>query len=231
MALRFFALPAILAAACALGSCRAGGKHFDSNVARLLEENQRLERELARTKAQRDELQSKLDAGPVKLEPKALAALPVCAGIEIDSLSGFTPPDDPKRQQDASASCPAGPGAVVYVFPFDGRRRFVQIVGTLSAEAAWLPAMPEPKADQAAAPAPQPAPRTLARVTLTPEQLREAYRSGALGTNYTLRLPFENPPAELMKDPPRGALVLRVEFTDAITGRTHRAERIKNLTR
>ena len=88
----------------------------------------------------------------------------------------------------------------LYVQPVDGWGRFVQMVGSLTATAAVLPAQGEA--------------RTVGRVALDPMQLRSAYRSGFGGTHYTIELPLE--PEAAAED----SVAVRVMHEDARTGRT-----------
>lgn len=153
--------------------------------------------------SQRDELSVKLAEEQRVREglvtADVLAAIPRCAGIEIDSLSGIDPLDPSK---------PAT-GLILYVEPFDGERRFVQLVGTVRVEALEL-----------SEPAGTVEPRRIAGAALTPPQVRGAYRSGITGTHY--EIPLKLPDSESARIR-ASTLLLRVQFDDAITGTTHEA--------
>lgn len=209
----------LLAAAAALAGCRAKGDYDNENDA-LRRRVASLEADNARLSAERNEAVAKLtemararadtDAG------EALQALPRVAGIEIDRYSGFNRP-----LGDASAQRPRPEEITVYIRTYDGRQRFVQVAGSLTVEAALLaPVAPRRKGE---APAPAgPATKMALSATLSPSEVREAYRSSPLGTHYRVSLP-------LPTDAPRdlsGSLVLRAEFIDPVGGQTLHAERI-----
>ncbi|MGD9692924.1 MAG: hypothetical protein AB7G17_04995 [Phycisphaerales bacterium] len=135
---------------------------------------------------------------------RALEALPRTAGISIGRYSGFVRPDLGDQ-----------PNAIdVYVKPFDGRQRFVQVAGSLRVEALLLP-------EQLGAESADSAGRRLAVLELTPEQVREAYRSSPLGTHYYIRLELPDDARNL-----KGTLVLRAELREPIAGQVHRTETI-----
>ncbi|MCC6677122.1 MAG: hypothetical protein IT436_08255 [Phycisphaerales bacterium] len=189
----------------ALGGCRIGGNREVEKVNdELRRENLELKQQVEMLSHDRDDLRVKLEgearARLGALNPEVLAALPVCAGVEIEKLSGLEPAD-----RSAAAT-----GVVVYLRPYDSRDRVVQIVGMLDVEAAWLPGSAG-KGE---------APRTIARARLEPAQLREAYRSGLMGSGYTVELPLETPIGDRA-----GTLVIRAEFADALTGKVWKAER------
>lgn len=183
---------AVIPAAC---STKGAWTEADELRSRVVE----LEKSLATTTAERNEARAKLaeierasTIGSGDLAADVLDALPRCAGIELDRLSGLAP--------DASK-------LYVYLKPFDGRRRFVQIVGRVSLRADLLPEQPD---------AP---PTTLASASLGPAELRDAYRSGLTGTHYELALPVDH-----ADHPPVGRIAVRVTFDDALTRTAHHAE-------
>lgn len=203
------ALASVAGAFFLLAGCRVGaGRNIETVNDELRRENLELKQQVEKLMRERDDLRLKLEdearARLGTLKPEVLEALPVCAGLEIEKLSGLEP---------AERSAPAT-GVVVYLRPFDGRDRVVQIVGTLDVEAAWL----------AGGAGKGEAPRTIARARLEPAQLREAYRSGLMGSGYTLELPLETPIAER-----KGTLVIRAEFADALTGKVWKAERTETV--
>lgn len=83
------------------------------------------------------------------------SALPTPVSLEIDRFSGF----------DAGGADPASRVFRAYVRPLDGRGRFVQVLGSLNV-----------RLTRGGAP--------IAARTLTPDELRDAYRSNMLGTHY-----------------------------------------------
>lgn len=188
-----------------LAGCRVGaGRDIETVNDELRRENLELKQQVETLMRERDDLRLKLggeaQARLGAMNPEVLEALPVCAGLEIEKLSGLQP-----AERSAAAT-----GVVVYLRPVDARGRVVQIVGTLDVEASWL----------AGSAGKGEAPRTIARARLSPAQLREAYRSGLMGSGYTVELPLEAPIAER-----NGTLVIRAEFADALTGKVWKTER------
>lgn len=179
-----------------VASCTTGGNQSLSAVNdELRTRNQALAKQVSDLERERDELKIKLaeanGAAKAPLPREVTEALPRVTTIELDSLSGLETRGGTKR-------------AVLYVTPTDGRGRFAQLVGTLTADVTYLPS------PQAAV-----SPRTLATVTLSPTQLRDAYRSNFTGTHYTIEL-------DLPHDTPEsGDVTLRAHFTDALTGQVH----------
>jgi len=186
----------------------SGPKDFENENDRLRAERETLEAEVLDLRAQLEETRAKLHELARTFEatggsPAAdvVASLPRCAGIAVDRYSGPADRDGVD-----------GPELIdVYIRPFDGRRRFVQVAGQLSVEALLLP--PTDRQDPGDA-----QPRSLGRVTLQPAELREAYRTSALGTHYAVVIPISPPNQDL-----RGALVLSAVLNDAVTGRAHEA--------
>lgn len=182
------------------GSSRASAEND-----RLRRANQDLTSQVASLSRERDELRIKLAesarAREAALTPEVLEAIPRCTAIAIDSLSGWTPPSGPAT------------GVVAYISPADGRGRFVQIVGTLRVDATLVPAMGSSEP-----------PVRLASRTLTPGDLRDAYRSGFMGTGYTVELPLSAPVGRT-PGTPAGTLLLRATFADALSGQSLSAER------
>ena len=97
-----------------------------------------------------------------------------------------------------------GPGTgqlTLVVVPSDGMGRFLQIAGVLRASAATI------------VPGQEPTPSTAA--TIGPKALREAYRTGFMGTHYTLEIPLRWSGTAR----PR-AVSVAVDFTDGATRRS-----------
>ncbi len=190
----------------ALAGCTIGGSSSASA------ENDRLRKEVAELKTriteleQRNaELEAKLAAAEGGLSPEALAALPVCAKIEIDPLSRVERGESPRL--------------TVYLKPLDGRGRFVQIVGELSIH---LRGVTTTETDIGSGAASTPGPVVpIADTTLRSTELREAYRAGFMGTHYVVHLPVDAaalPPADSSI-----RLEIHATFTDAVTGQRHEA--------
>lgn len=191
-------VPALAATVLALGGCL--GSISESEGERLRRRVSELERELDYARAYGSELESKLaDANRVReeaLPQDVLDALPRCAGVEIDPLSGPVG-GEPGRES-----------LLLFIKPFDGQRRFVQVAGSLRIDAALIPPMPEGGP-----------PTPFGRVSLGPRELREAYRSSFVGTHYSVELPLPQPPGD-------ATLLVRVELVDALSGRRFAAERL-----
>ena len=193
------ALSTSLLPACSVG----GNKSLSDANDELRTKNQDLAKQITSLERERDELKVKLaEAGAAAKAPlpqEVIQAMPRVSKIELGSLSGIETKDGKKR-------------AVFYVEPTDGRGRFVQIVGTMTVDATWLPSQ------QAAV-----SPRTLASATLSPSQIRDAYRSNFTGTHYTVELDL---PGDTPTD---GDVTLRANFTDALTGQVHAAQVVKGV--
>lgn len=205
----------VLAGLAFVSACGVGGNKSVSEANdQLRREKLGLESTIATLTGEKEELRVKLAeserARGSNLPAEVLDAVPRCTGIVIDSLSGFDPADPAK---------PAT-GATVYIQPRDGRGRFVPLVGTLRATAQVLPvSLDVAKSDQGTL---DRAVLAQSRVELSPTKLRDAYRSGLLGTAYAAELKFDAPISDRTSK-----LLLRVEFIDALTGQTHRAELLR----
>lgn len=177
-----------------------------ANTAALRRENDRLRAEVMELKSANDRLEGRveeLDAEltresqrPDSLPAAVRANTPHVTALDLSRLCHVQDRDRDGRPD----------RLVLYVQPADSLGRFVQIVGTLTAHAAILPAAGEA--------------RTVGRLTLDPAALREAYRSSFTGTHYTVELPLET---NELGDATE--LTARVIFTDGLTGRELTAER------
>lgn len=196
-----------------LAGCTVGGSRSAS------EENDRLRRQvheltdrIKRLEGERDELRVKLAAESAArrdaLPPAAAEALPACTSLEIDTLSGLRPADR-ARPAEAISIC---------FIPRDGRGRFVQVVGSATVAAVKVPA------GWSGAEPPTDAP-VVAAAALTPPQVRDAYRSGLTGTYYEAVLPLRAPVLRATSGTP-DSILIHIEFTDALTGQVHRADRV-----
>lgn len=190
----------------ALAGCQGKLKGFENENDTLRRQVLEQQKEIDRLKAQNGELSAKLAEATAEIQqagrgPAAdvIAALPRCAGIKLGSATGWVDKD----------GTPGPEGVEAIVSPFDGRQRFVQVAGTLRVEAYLLPPI-------GAGSAPLP----LGSATLTPTELREAYRSSFMGTYYSILIPLQRP-----NQPAKGKLLVRASFTDAVSGKTFEAER------
>lgn len=207
-----FATVRTCAAACGLllvlGGCISRGpRNFENENDHLRRQVVELKDSVRSLEAERDELAVKLsEAERVRVEAMpadVLEAMPRCTSIEIDRYSGLDRADEPGQTDELR----------IYVRPMDGRRRGIQIVGTITVEATLLP---DRLGDAA--------PRRLGTVTLGPAQVREAYRYDFIGLYYSVAVPLDESAEDLS-----GTLVVRAELLDAITGTIHRAQWTKEL--
>ncbi|MEO1130676.1 MAG: hypothetical protein AAFX05_13365 [Planctomycetota bacterium] len=186
----------------------SGPKDFDNENDALRRERESLELENVQLRARLAESEAKLaemartfEAAGGRPGADVVASMPRCAGIAMDRFSGPADRDDID-----------GPELIdVYIRPFDGRMRFVQVAGQLTVEAVLIPPTDRGEEDFGG-------PRSLGRVELGPVDLREAYRSSAMGTHYAVVVPISPP-----NQPLSGTLVLTALLQDAITGRAHEA--------
>jgi hypothetical protein len=122
------------------------------------------------------------------------AAMPRLAAMVIASSSIVESP-------------PGGPRELILrLAPSDDRGRFLQIVGNLMVRVVAVPADGPPL--------------TLAVAEFGPEQIRDAWRGGMLGSNYVLDIPLDQ--ATHLGLP--GTVDVVIRFTDATTGREFRDE-------
>lgn len=193
-----------LALIAALAGCRAKGKDFENENDALRRRVVELENDLASARAESTEMRAKYEeykrATADVQGQQIIDAIPRCAGVTIDRYSGLVDTDDDGRLDAID----------IYIRPYDGRRRFVQVAGSLTVEASALGATGSGDA-----------PRTLGAETFSAAQLREAYRSSPLGTHYTVRLPLGSDTIA-----PEGTIVIRAVLLDAVSGLEHRDERM-----
>lgn len=213
----FAALACLLLPVLACG-CRVGGyTSAEKQNEKLRTDVRSLQSQIASLTAERDELKVKVANGPRLGE--AAAALPVVVEIEIDELSALVPID---KAQPAT-------GATIRFTPLDGRRRFVPITGSVTIRIVRGDAAVEsqPKSSSKAKPKTPPiasAPTVLGERTVTPEQLREAYRSGLWGTHYSVEVPL----AALLPRPlpSEKTLTATLVFKEAWSDREIKADRL-----
>lgn len=189
-------LVAALGAGC--GSVKKASEENDRLRARLLEledENRQLAGRTAELDAQLKSLASEL---PVSQEIRD--ATPHVAEISIASVSHAADTDG-DGQVDMM---------VLYVSPSDGRGRFVQMVGDLAVHAATIPV----EGDAV----------TLGRLSVSPGELRDRYRSTFLGTHYTIEVPITVTDPATQTDG-----TVKVEFVDAYNGRKVSAQQVIDL--
>ena len=167
-----------------------------------------LEREVRRLERRNRELerQAAAAAETCDLDPALLRAIPHVAEITVGRLS---------HGRDTT-----GDGAAdllrIYIQPADGEGRFTPLTGELRVTAALQPEEGEAT--------------TIGRVRLSPEEVRDRYRSGFTGTHYTVELPIEPPadadPATLAQE---AEALVRVDYTDGLTGKRLSTQRTVRL--
>ncbi len=188
------ALPLITAAmTLAIVPGCGSAKRVSSENDRLRAEVLDLQDENRSFASQVEELQGQLDraTGETPVPRAVLAATPHVASLSVDSLSHTIDTDDDGQPDSLT----------VYVSPSDGLGRLVQVVGDLSIHVALLPT------DDDAV--------TLGRVSLGPQELRDAYHSTWLGTHYTVDVPITIPLG--VSEPT--SFTVKVEFIDGYSGR------------
>jgi hypothetical protein len=176
----------VLLAGCGTKASRHNAVLLAENEA-LKEENEALTARVCELEAALAEAQTA--PGDRAVSPEVVAATPHVAVVEIDRRSHARDDNEDGRLDELQ----------VYVKPLDGRRRFIQLAGSLTVTATVVP--------------PDAAPIVLARAELGPAELRDAYRSSFMGTHYRVVLPL---PAEV----PDGPAAVGVTYTDGHTGRT-----------
>jgi hypothetical protein len=129
------------------------------------------------------------------IPPEIRALTPAVIDLEVGRLSHLV-----DRDGDGAPE-----GLRAYVLTRDQLGRFVQAVGSLGVSVI----APRPGSEAA----------TVGRCTLSPMELRQAYRSGITGTHYSIECPvtWDGVPVQ--------SVLLAVRFTDALSGRQFDAER------
>lgn len=178
----------IITAAILLAGCDGRSRRAS---AALRTENAALERQVQSLQDRQIELEASLAAVATEREMDldALSQMPQVAGLTISPLSGFEPEADPATLR-----------LEVHVAAQDGRQRPIQLVGPLEA--------------QVLRPVPGRSPRLLAKTSLDPAAVRDAWRGGLLGATY--RIDLTVPTADINPDTP---VLVHVFHTDARTGR------------
>ena len=191
----FRRIPVALATACAAFLAGCSGTALAPNA------SDALRAELAIRTQERDEARaraSELDAKLLsltaernaRLDPEVAEAMPALATVALSSLST------------ARLSAPNKASLALVIASTDGLGRPLQLTGTVRASVAAL--------------VPGREPMPAGSVTLGPKALRDCYRSGFMGTHYTVELPVAWDGAE-----PARALSVAGEFVDGTTGRRY----------
>lgn len=198
------------------GGCQIGGSSTQGKENnRLREQVQTLTAQVDQLTKERDDLAGKLaeaarvggvgsggSGGSVgSMNAQVMEAMPRVQKLEIDSLSGLRPTL-------TSRPGSAAESVVVYVVPRDGRGRFMQVAGELRVRARVLRGGAE-----------------IASVErkLNPIEVRDAYRSGVMGTHYEVEMKFDAP----VKREGNEGHEIQAEFVDGVTGREVKVELVK----
>ena len=155
----------------ALAGCQARALRPSPHDA-LRDENRSLRESNAELTARVEELKTALAAAEAEgaadgVDPEVVANTPAARRLELKSGSVVEPlPGQPGRGV-----------ARVWLEPVDGRGRFVQVTGWLEVAITALPtsgpAIP------------------IGEIRLGPAEVRDAYRSGFMGTHYTVEVPVD----------------------------------------
>ncbi len=189
------------AAAAAIAGCR-GTVLKPTPADALREQVQSLEIEVDRLSMQNRELEAVLaeataEAPNRTIDPEAAAAQAHLVRLGIGSASRIT-------LAAPEPNVAAIPGTLtVHLEPSDGRGRFLQVTGRVSIQAS----MPVEGSD----------PIGIGEQSYSPGEVRDAWRSGFMGTHYTFEMPIEAPASAIAAtaDPQASILVV---FRDAIGG-------------
>jgi hypothetical protein len=151
--------------------CRVGALGPSPNDP-LRDENRSLRESNAELSARVAELEAKLAAVEAErveggVDPEVVAQTPAATRLELKSSSVV----EPVRGQ------PGRGVARVWLEPVDGRGRFVQVTGWLEVAITALPATGPAVA--------------IGSIRLGPAEVRDAYRSGFMGTHYTVEVPVD----------------------------------------
>lgn len=177
----------------ALAGCGAP----DSVNIQLRKDNQQLETQVAELKAQRDADRARIAAleksiGTVPTLPQnRLDTLFSVHDITLGRLSGAADLD-PRRDGDD--------GLKLYLAPVDEAGDVLKATGRVLVELFVLGTSPDAN------------PTRIARWELTPQQLKQTWRELGMLQSFVLSLPWSAPP-------PQADLLMRVHFTDELTGR------------
>ena len=185
----------LLLLALPLGACRLGGsRSVEAENDRLRRETAEQRARLAALEGELRELRARLASSPAA--GPAAPTLPVATSVEVGRFSGLLP---------ASGQAPTAPRLRVEFMPLDGRGRFVQIAAGAEIEILQASGGTDTPAASSGA--------VLARVSLSPDEVREAYRSTFVGTFYEHVLDLPTPT-------PTGPVTIRVTLHDGLTGQT-----------
>ena len=171
---------------------------------RLREQVQTLETQVAMLEGRNRELEAAIaDRGsdsvtsPADLDAEAELARPRLARIQIGPATRI-------ELVPADATREAMSGTLfLSMDPSDGRGRFMQVVGRASV--------------QVSIPVEGSSPIVVGERSFSPGEIRDCWRSGFMGTHYTLEVPVQIPSAVLEEDSALEASVLLV-FRDALGG-------------
>ena len=207
----------------AVQGCTVTAGGFANENDELRFQVQELEDDLNAMTLERNEWRAKAEASATANESLSnaavLEALPRVTKLDIDRLTGFVDRDGQ----------PGYEAVDVYILPKDARDRFVQAVGSVTISLVQLPTPPTTDAPRSTnGPGSEPAPVTLATRTLSPTDLRDAYRNTLLSVHYSIQLTLDPPlikpdtDRRLQADhQPIPPIQVVATFYDALTNETH----------
>lgn len=197
-------LIAMLACALALTACNKYTVLSPTPDDDLRRQVRDLKEEVKNLKAERTELKENITqlAKPVAesstRDAEIVEATPQVVGVTISGHVGPSKSTAQTPEQSAESVQVNGCGAVIYLSPSDGRGRFLQIVGRARVSVFQLTADGKSQ--------------TLGQCDYSPAEVRDAWRSGLMGTHYTLKVPL-SPDWKC-----EGTVTVKLEFTDGLTG-------------
>lgn len=176
---------------------RAENLELREKVDRLSQQNKELQTRFAERRADTGGVLSRIQ-GSGRIDPEVDAAIPRVASVQIEGAT-------------EAIRFPADRGGEtmlrLWVLPRDGQGRFLQIVGTVNVAVTVLQ--------------PGKSPVEIARGQFTPAAVRNAWRSGFMGSHYSFELPLSRIPEELAA----ALLTVTIRFDDALSGRSFEDER------
>jgi hypothetical protein len=185
-----------------LVGCRAGGDDLEVVNNRLREQNLDLRDRVAAMEQEIEELKLALrqkSSKPGEPPEAVLLNLPRVTRISLDRLTTI-------------AQTPEGLVARAHVEPEDGRGRFTQMTGRVTLKLVRVPENGDVE--------------TVSERVFEPSEVRDAYRSGFMGTHYTIEMPVTLP-----SEADGETWLLLAEYVDAVTDAKLKAERSVQLPR
>jgi hypothetical protein len=196
--------PLVIVALCGLAGCARNNRIAKVND-ELREKNLELQGQVDQLKLRTQELEAQLRnvaASQPSVPSEILENTPHVAAISIGRLS-FARDTNDDGQPDT---------LYLFVQPQDGMGRFTQLIGALIANAVILPHGGEA--------------RTVGHKTLSPREVRDAYRATVTAIHYVIEVPIELPDDAASDHSTLPAdCTVQVRFEDGYSGQSYVAER------